>query len=444
MASPLRNNELDGIHKWQVPPKDATVESRDWELPEKWFLPKEEDVWPDLMEVNQDPEADWYSPGAERLNSYWPDSAVFCHVYEYKRIDDLKHNWHLSFFGGQQILVRDGSKRQGKHGCWMHPLVPGSAHCYLAWHMVALNDPNGGIGTMLKPVVPNHTLPFTIADFVICALGIDDWQACAYEWWSPRHLYNKIPYDEASGEYALPPSVVATQITETMPLKELAATFGFWHISWHPALDRLAQEEKADLTGKDLEADKVIALVMHMLHCDELTAVKACMWRKIALLKERSVDQFEKSEDVLEVLSKDDAQSVLKKKKELAGAKVLIKELSVCIKGRIKELRKKDKHLDKQMAKYAKKDGKKIPDGPLQQKDLKALLPPGAYIWKNRTGGAWNTHVPEWRQYMSRSWAYGQRESALWLIGTLWGQWLDENGLEHDQCPIKDLEIPED
>ena len=101
---------------------------------------------------------------------------------------------------------------------------------------------------MWRPSVPNHTLPFQIGDFVLLALGIDDWQAFAYEWHSPRRMLDRTHYDAEAMEYALGPVVVCTQVTDAKPLKILAAEYGFWHIAWTPTLEKLAVEEKTDLT----------------------------------------------------------------------------------------------------------------------------------------------------------------------------------------------------
>ena len=77
--------------------------------------------------------------------------------------------------------------------------------------------------------------------------------------------------------------------------------------------------------------------------------------------------------------------------------------------------------------------------GVLPQSDLKAICPPGSYIWQSR-GLAWHTKVPPFGE-SSRSWAKwgGTHGAACAAIREAWRRFLVHKGKPVSECPVDGL-----
>ena len=76
----------------------------------------------------------------------------------------------------------------------------------------------------------------------------------------------------------------------------------------------------------------------------------------------------------------------------------------------------------------------------MQQSRLKELIPPGGFIWRNRTDGAWCGRFKEMKEKSCRDAAWGgEAYSALAVLRHIWSWWCDLEGYERSQVPIKDL-----
>ena len=84
-----------------------------------------------------------------------------------------------------------------------------------------------------------------------------------------------------------------------------------------------------------------------------------------------------------------------------------------------------------------------IPDNVdvLPQADAKLLLPTGAFIWQNRTDGAWSARLPPFKQ-VSRSWRKHTSNIAMKIvIALVWRQKCAVDGIQFSDCPISGLEL---
>ena len=80
-----------------------------------------------------------------------------------------------------------------------------------------------------------------------------------------------------------------------------------------------------------------------------------------------------------------------------------------------------------------------VPEGALTQQQVKAMLPPGASVWRGNWGqGHWWGHLPP-HSRVSRSWLHGHRESAFFVLRRLWNSYLKDNGLTRADCPVSRL-----
>lgn len=81
-----------------------------------------------------------------------------------------------------------------------------------------------------------------------------------------------------------------------------------------------------------------------------------------------------------------------------------------------------------------------LPEGDLQQVDLKHLVPPGGHIWRANKYGAWSSHYPGF-QRCSKSWRlHGRRASAILVPRDLWRKHVQvHRGSLPEDCPAQGL-----
>lgn len=83
---------------------------------------------------------------------------------------------------------------------------------------------------------------------------------------------------------------------------------------------------------------------------------------------------------------------------------------------------------------------RRIPqEGVIPHESAKSLSPPGSYIWRALTEGAWCGRLPP-NGERSRSWRrHGEREACLQILRILWAQWADSEGLPLSAVPVDGL-----
>ncbi|CAK0790493.1 unnamed protein product, partial [Prorocentrum cordatum] len=79
------------------------------------------------------------------------------------------------------------------------------------------------------------------------------------------------------------------------------------------------------------------------------------------------------------------------------------------------------------------------PGDDLDQGVAKLFLPPGAFIWRSNTQGAWCTNTLG--KYNSASWGtYGSSFEAFKVaLKKCWTVWLQHHALPLDHCPVEGL-----
>lgn len=81
--------------------------------------------------------------------------------------------------------------------------------------------------------------------------------------------------------------------------------------------------------------------------------------------------------------------------------------------------------------------------GDIPHEAASQMKPPGAFVWRSLTDGAWLGRLPPHGE-VSRSWRrHGERDACLQVLRHLWQQYLDLQGLDHDSCPIQGLFGPQ-
>lgn len=258
-----------------------------------------------------------------------------------------------------------------------------------------------------------------IKEFCIFIFDLDDWVAMQISWASPlRQMLVPNSGGVASQRHL---GVVSLQVHEAEPLRHCAARNAYWSVPISPTLAKYASFAGCDLSDCASDFEKVFKLVRHELGCDEATAIEACRRRQFLSQHEGSVDEWVKSEDVLELLSKDDQKDVLKQRKTATANKDAMNKFGTDLTQRSKDVKARAKakagggnqrRKKKEAAVNpwgARKYGR-IPEGDLAQQEIRNLLPPGCSIWCNRNQHSWCAHFPEGKAYVSRTWAYGHRE----------------------------------
>lgn len=137
--------------------------------------------------------------------------------------------------------------------------------------------------------------------------------------------------------------VVSLQVHEEEPLRRCAARNAFWSVPISLTLTTYASFVGCDLGDCASDFDTVFKSVRHELDCDDETAIEACRRRQILSQHDRSVDELVKSEDVLELLSKDDQKDLLKHRKTATANKESMKKFSSDLTHRSKEVKARAK-----------------------------------------------------------------------------------------------------
>lgn len=97
----------------------------------------------------------------------------------------------------------------------------------------------------------------------------------------------------------------------------------------------------------------------------------------------------------------------------------------------------RDKKLRAEVRRY--KGPGLVPPGAITQPEAKAMVPPGASIWRDLCRGGWCGHMQGFRR-CSRPWSTeGHREACMFVLRTLWNQFLLSQGLDASSCPIRGL-----
>ena len=192
------------------------------------------------------------------------------------------------------------------------------------------------------------------------------------------------------------------------------------------------------------EFDIVFTLVKGILDIDDDSALEICRLRSFYMERERNMDSLMKADAALELLNKDDQKQVLKQKKEVSVRKKLVQDFKkVLQEKRDTVLRTSDaaKRRRKELLGSIKKNKypRAVAEAPFTQAQAKALLPPSTYIWRGRRQCAWCGHFPDAKHYISRSWSFGHREAATFVIRDLWVAWLEWHQLGHEHCPLQSL-----
>ena len=81
------------------------------------------------------------------------------------------------------------------------------------------------------------------------------------------------------------------------------------------------------------------------------------------------------------------------------------------------------------------------PSHDIVQKTASLYMPPGCYIWRANTRGAWYVHVRPHNAH-AETWANHQHDSFKAMIAACrfaWSQWLEDHGLDESHCPIKGI-----
>ena len=437
--APVKKRVLEEIHQWERPTMDFAGSFRGAKTSDEQFVPSADSTWDALGGIKSTTSATWHSPGPDRLWEHLTDQSLMREAMRTSRTDKFGNLWMQVFFSGGEMLVRDRTKKVCR-GEWVYPLVPSGASTFLAWPAQDITPPE----FPHRFFVP-HTDPRFNRDLVevsIWTFDLDDWDALAYDWISPLHQACLLKGRMVDFTHRF---AVSKACRGEESLRMCAARNAYWSIPLSPTLAKFSEYVKCDLDDCSNEFESIFNLVKAELGCDDAEALEICRLREFHSQKERSVDTILTSEDVLELLSKDDQKDVLKQKKKWSASKENIKSFARSLKERsrhIKSAAKKVKGKGKKGKRpnpWGDRKYKKVKEGELTQTDFRDLMPPGCHIWCNRSHSSWCCHYPAGRAYHSRSWSYGYRESALTAIAETWRSFLDKHDLEDSDCPIENL-----
>lgn len=237
-------------------------------------------------------------------------------------------------------------------------------------------------------------------------------------------------------------SIRAVGVGSAKPLLELAAGAAFWDMNL-ATLKKVAGEVIGLQTNQYSSMfDLLLAMVMTVLAIEEAAAVGILKLRLVC--PDPHHDDFARCDEALVLMEPADQHEGERQKEEhkvkAADRETFAKSLAKLVKKSTKR-RRAGGETDAQALLRASLGGGRVskgafPKGTPSQTEVKALLPPGAYVWTGRLDHRWHMVLHPY-PHRSRSWyPEGPRESARLLLQEIWSLWLRDHGLGDSDCPV--------
>ena len=447
----LDESGLLGFHKFNDSAPLLAEEHSDMQIDDAFFAPTERGSWSGLKGLpGWSRTSKWYSPAADCVHDSTADLLVFKYLADFSKLEAVQL-WLPLLSGTRTIL------QEKESGQWFLCVVTMGGLC--------------GIGLPLKRHQVGVLLEFWTLDPPeneqdVRPLLITDpskWSATTFVWASPLYQFHKDPSKALLAATGSRIVVMAEGPVDDLHLH--AARAAFFSIG-KAVLIKMATQLKVEVpTSSDLFA-VCWTMISSLLKVDDEQVLKIMEQRAVKQHaqdpNDRALKHFDEMKDVM-------TKEEQKQHKDLKESLDLHDEAGSTVRKSMRKLWK-EKHASikkKKMEEPPKKRAKKkvapglagapkelepiehvraaarrsLPDGTMEQADVKAMLPPDASIWNNWRGQAWHVHLKGhtrdhegWLEH-----AGGRDEAALVLLARTWRTWLAENDGEEHDCPIEGL-----
>lgn len=382
---------------------------------------------------------DWYSPGASKHSLKYLTQVVMDYADKHSLWGSLDKVWLNCFFrASHSLMLREIGDRQSAY----FALQDLSGCCAAVWPAIEVTRPSGAaeLGDLVyfEPK-PNPE----VEECFVVALAAERWEALWVQWRSPAWQVANLKQDAPQG-FAV--RAFGRPGAEWAPMLEVGARAAFWDLPL-TTLKAIADYRGVVVEPKASLFSVLTAIVGGILDCDEVEVLDICRQR----LAKMSHSASNSMSDV--ILELDEGQSFLDtdEKRELLSAKKRVGEATKDVSAFKDEYSVRRKACPAPARKgCASRRGPgvgtprvsrypPVPRGMMTQQQAKALLPPGATIWRGLSNGTWNSHLAPFPRKGFQWCVYGENESCLMCIRHVWELYLEGEGKHVSDCPVQGL-----
>lgn len=374
----------------------------------------------------------WWSPGIQRLMCPVADIQLMRYACECGDVGVVSTSWLGALASvDHNLMLRQISWSSQ----WFFSFGAVGDNCVLRWpaYEREATDPDNSKNIVyFEPDVLVRELVLR----PICDL--QSWTACTVEYRSPawaasRHMNMKLSR-----------RLLALRASEPASLLQTAARHSFWSLS-HPVLQALGKHLGCTSMGSSTSLfDTLSSLLTFVLpEATEQDIVQLCSLRCVNMSSKSSRESFQ---DLLELdaatwfLDKDDITALQKESSKAAETSGRVDEFRAALHQKRASLASSRSGSSGSGGVGQAAPRLRVPQkGFIAHGEIKALSPPGSFVWRAQVSGAWCGKLPPHREH-ARSWSkYGEREAALLIVKLLWQEWCDANAIPVSQCPVGGL-----
>ena len=373
----------------------------------------------------------YYSPGVESQGVATADLPMLRYAAEHENAD-----MNGACMGGiahvsHRLLVKRESGAGGGAFDWHVLLYHFKESSVLAWP-VSLRE------------IPNHDAKYVIfrTDVeripLLCILSWEDISACTFEWMS------------VSGQNAMYPGAaevlpVATRaIVKHAPaaLKSVVAQEAFYGIGVGE-LREMCKVLRAPVASDSSLVDTLVGMICHCLEVSEEEALHIAAKRLAGMKTEvGDIHELMEMDEAVQCLDHNDVKNAqdtqhrhLEKQNEYTEFKEQLRDRKKALQDAAP---KKKRRAEVSTRKGRVKKLVNVLEG-MSHREAKKWTPPGSYLWKPRSDGAWHSKMPPFKS-CSRKWStYGEAEALKLCLQDAWRNYADLNLMSIDDIPIEGI-----
>lgn len=274
---------------------------------------------------------------------------------------------------------------------------------------------------------------------LIAVTDIETVEAFSFKWRSWAWQRHNVP----QASLHMRPGVRGFRCTETMPIVQLAAQCGWWQLP-RATLLMVGEMSGMQLDSTDGNFEVLFSATKQALKCSDQRVFEALEHRMGELMSSaKCMSEILQVDEAAQCLREDDRREVEVEQQRATTRAQEVKEFRKKFREKRASVRKASSGQRRARIPYS--GPKKLPaQDDIPQSVAKQLLPPDSSLWRARNSGAWVARHRNLPTRSARISAWGSERSAIFeCVRHAWQCYLDLEGLDTSQCPVKGL-FPED
>lgn len=385
----------------------------------------------------------WYSPGPKNMSVECSDLELLSELRRRGSMMAHKQSWLSVFLDAPNLLVKKKGSRD-----WFFAIGQIQSSASAVWPADRVLIP----GTQTETFMPAIDRGLCQQLHFVCILDLNEWEGCSYEWRSPMWVWENHPRarPRLREDPAALACVRAVPTNRSGSLLEVAARNVFW--SWSlTQLKQVASHIGLKFSTQEPSCfSAALDLTKHILHTGDDEALALLSSRFGWMEPDTNFAEILQLDDAYQLMSMDDEaefkrEQHLQKNKESGANSFQWEWRQAFVDAKTRKCKSEaSKQAKLQAALTAYKCPPTPPEGAISQEEARAMTPLGSHIWRDLTRGGWCGHMKPFAR-CSRRWATdGHRQACLWVLRTLWNQYLVLQGLGPEACPVAGFMAPAD